>query len=66
MTKTRLVKFDDQAYYVYLGLDGPIGTIRKMDDNYWHARTTSSIRKRMFHYRAEAAEWLRAAADKPN
>jgi hypothetical protein len=64
MTKLRFEKFADQAYYVYLGMDGPIGTVSKMDDKSWHAHLTGQTRTRICISRGEAAEWLRKEREK--
>lgn len=57
--KARLEKYDDQAYYVYLGTNGTnIGRVEKFDTGDWRARTPAGNTRR-FHYRAEAVEFLR-------
>lgn len=58
MTKIRFEKIADQDYYVHIGLNPAIGRVQKMDDNYWWAYLTGSVRKGVYPTRGEAVDWL--------
>lgn len=59
--KTRFVKYEEESYYVYVGFNiGPIGTVERWDRQNWQAKKGKHTR--LFHYRADAAEWLRGLA----